>query len=254
MKQIIRSTILNNDEVTQGFSTKDWGPLRPKGDWSDDGKYSDEVIERNKLFFDSLAIDYDDTVGLNQTHSDIVHVVGAPNKGERIRSNSIPLEGDAMITQESCAPLIIRVADCVPVFFYDPVAKVIGVAHSGWVGTYAEICKKTINAMIDNFGIDTKNLRAYIGPCIAGRNYNVDVNRTDRKEANEYFVSMRGANIVDNMYYIDLREVVRNQLINAGVSETNIEVSSLCTFEQENLYSSRRRDMPSNNIGVIMLK
>jgi len=253
MKETIHSKILNNEQILQAFSTSDWGPLRPKLVWKEE-HYDNTTIECNKAFFQQFDINYTDTVALNQSHSDRVLVVNESDKGAGVVNRTAGLDGDALVTNISQVPLLIMVADCVPVFFHDPIKKVIGVAHSGWMGTFAEIAKKTIVTMKNSFQTDSRDIQVYIGPCIAGRNYNVSAERENRKEANEYFKKMGGAEIKDNEYYIDLRSVIRKQLIELGVKDSNIETSNLCTFEQENLYSHRGKNMPSNNIGVIMLK
>jgi len=239
MKETIHSKILNNEQILQAFSTSDWGPLRPKLVWKE-AHYDNTTIECNKAFFQQFDINYTDTVALNQSHSDRVLVVNESDKGAGVVNRTAGLDGDALVTNISQVPLLIMVADWV--------------AHSGWMGTFAEIAKKTIVTMKNSFQTDSRDIQVYIGPCIAGRNYNVSAERENRKEANEYFKKMGGAEIKDNEYYIDLRSVIRKQPIELGVKDSNIETSNLCTFEQENLYSHRGKNMPSNNIGVIMLK
>ncbi len=56
-------------------------------------------------------------------------------------------EADAFITNEPGLPIAIRTADCVPVFIYDPVKRVIALAHAGWKGTHKHIAAKTVKTL-----------------------------------------------------------------------------------------------------------
>ena len=81
---------------------------------------------------------------------------------------------DALVTRLIQVPLIIRVADCGPVYLYDPEHQSIGLAHSGRKGTEANIVGKTILAMKEHFGSQPENLIVQLGPCIRPPHYPVD--------------------------------------------------------------------------------
>jgi copper oxidase (laccase) domain-containing protein len=83
-------------------------------------------------------------------------------------------DADALVTQLPGVTLAIRVADCGPVYFYDPVAKAIGLAHSGKKGTALNIAGATISAMQREFSSDPRNLIAVLGPCIRPPYYEED--------------------------------------------------------------------------------
>src|SRR5579862_3299158 len=79
---------------------------------------------------------------------------------------------DGMVTAVPGIALGILAADCAPVLFADPVARVIGAAHGGWRGALAGIMEKTVEAMAE-LGARPDHIRAAIGPCIAQQSYEV---------------------------------------------------------------------------------
>lgn len=81
---------------------------------------------------------------------------------------------DALVTNQAGLLLGIYVADCAAVYFVDPVARAIGLAHSGRKGTEGQISRVTIAAMQENFGTNPGDLIAVISPCIRPPHYEVD--------------------------------------------------------------------------------
>ena len=84
-----------------------------------------------------------------------------------------PPEADGLITRRSGLALTMRYADCVPLLFFDPVQRAIGIAHAGWPGTLAGIGPATVRAMQQTFGCDPSNIAAGIGPSIGPCCYEV---------------------------------------------------------------------------------
>lgn len=86
-----------------------------------------------------------------------------------------PVPGvDALITSQTQIALVIQVADCGPVYFYDPRQRAIGLAHSGRRGTEVNVAGATIRAMHKHLGSDPANLVVFLGPCIRPPHYEVD--------------------------------------------------------------------------------
>ncbi|MCE0498430.1 MAG: polyphenol oxidase family protein [Methylacidiphilales bacterium] len=108
-----------------------------------------------------------DAVEAEQIHGGKVQAVYTPC-GIRVP------EVDALTTSVQRMPLIVRVADCGPVYFYDPVQKVIGLAHSGRRGTEANIAARTIACLRDTYGSRPEDLIVQLGPCIRPPHYEVD--------------------------------------------------------------------------------
>ncbi len=152
-------------------------------------------------------------------------------------------ETDALITNLPGQYLCVLVADCVPVIIYDPVVKTIAAIHAGWRGTVDGIVNNTILQMEKSYGCNLKNMLAAIGPSISAKNYEVGPEVIDK--AKKYFNNVTG--IVDAINnsghgYLDLWEANRRQLVGAGVQPSNIEVSGICTYENNQTFYSARKE------------
>jgi copper oxidase (laccase) domain-containing protein len=103
-----------------------------------------------------------------QTHGAGVAVVNRDSKGKVIPAV------DALIAREKNLSLVIRVADCGPVWIHCGKTGAIGLVHSGRKGTEAGVVCATIRRMREEFGSDPKEMLAFLGPCIRPPYYDVD--------------------------------------------------------------------------------
>jgi YfiH family protein len=102
---------------------------------------------------------------MRQLHSDRIHRLGAapPQK----------LEGDALMTDVPGLLLVIRTADCLPVFLVDPKRRAAAAVHCGWRGTEKRILEKAVRAMRGAYGSEPGDMLAALGPCIGASCYEV---------------------------------------------------------------------------------
>jgi hypothetical protein len=139
---------------------------------------------------------------------------------------------DGLVTNQRGVALFATFADCYPIVLWDPVKRVVGLAHSGWRGAVAGVAKAAVNAMHDEYGSDPQNIRAGIGPGICGRCYEVGAD----------VASQFGSSFVrpgeGDRFLLDLAAANRAQLEVAGVSD--VHVLALCTKETDFLPSHRR--------------
>jgi polyphenol oxidase len=166
-------------------------------------------------------------------------------------------KADALITRHCGVALAMSSADCVPLMFYDPVERVLGLAHAGWRGTARGIAAITVDAMVEQFGSRPNDIRVGIGPSIGPCCYEVseevrcyfmgqqefDTNPTDaryRKLIRESAVfPIKHIQGRDSLR-LDLWETNRNQLLMAGVLPRHIELSEICTScRKEHFFSHR---------------
>lgn len=126
----------------------------------------DDVVAHLEQALSELGIGPEQIIIGEQTHGTLVAKVDSPN------SQPVP-EVDALVTNQPGLALVVRVADCGPVFFHDPVKQAIGVAHSGRKGTEGNITAETVHAMTQHFGSDPADLRVQLGPCIRPPHYEV---------------------------------------------------------------------------------
>ncbi|MCO5247651.1 MAG: peptidoglycan editing factor PgeF [Chitinophagales bacterium] len=144
---------------------------------------------------------------------------------------------DAFITHKKDLFLTIGIADCTPILIYDSLNKVIGAAHAGWRGTVAKIGQKTINAMQSSFGTQAENCYVFIGTCIDQKHFEVgeEVAEYFDKKCIKYYSHTEKP-------HIDLKEANKQQLIEIGVPENQIETSPFSTVEDNDKYFSYRNE------------
>jgi len=191
------------------------------------------VVENRRRVADALAPDVR-LVSLSQIHSPIVHTLPVPGT-----ENGQRLEGDAMVTATPGIGLGILTADCAPVLFADPSARVIGAAHAGWKGAAGGVLEATLEAM-EKLGASRGRISATIGPCISQQNYEVGFDFRDRfleqgLRMRRFFVPSDK----EGHYRFDLPGYVAHRLTQAGTG--GIENLAVCTYPAENGFFSFRR-------------
>lgn len=179
---------------------------------------------------DAMGVDLAHLLGVNQVHSADVVAVDGPLA---LRPNA-----DAMVTATEGVCLSILTADCQPVLFADPVARVIGAAHAGWRGAVEGILGNTVDAMV-HLGATRENISAVIGPCISQRAYEVGP---------EFFYTFTAENADNSRFFsngsgdrmlFDLPAYGLHCLREAGVGHA--EWIGHCTYaDPERFYSFRR--------------
>lgn len=124
------------------------------------------VMENRRRIADWLGADAEKLSGCHQVHSADVVTIDAP----------IPLDerpkADGLVTATPGLPIAVLTADCAPVLFADPHARIVGAAHAGWKGALTGVMENTIDAMIA-LGAERSAIRAVVGPTISQANYEV---------------------------------------------------------------------------------
>lgn len=248
------------DLVTHAFSGR-------KGGFSQ-GKYStlnlsaftkdkaEAVLENKRKFCLRLGITPESIVSAKQVHGDgLYHVtLSDRGRGAYLPDTAIPAV-DALITKEKGVALLACFADCVPVFFLDPVQKVIALAHAGWRGTVAKIAAKTAQTLHEGYGTKYQNLLVGIGPSIGPCHYQVAEPVIAKVE--EVFPQWEKILLAPRekgFAYLNLWEANRRQLLDLGIPEANVTVAGLCTYCHQDKFFSHRAGMLGRQAGVIMLK
>jgi YfiH family protein len=212
--------------LIHGFSSRKFGNMKVKKT-SKENKNLDKFLKIFNIKKESLVL-------MEQVHGNKIKVVNKDDKGKII------LGIDGMITDKKGIVLGVKTADCLPILFYDPEGKIIGVAHGGWKGVLKKIFQKVIDLMI-KMGSAPSNILVGIGPHIGGCCYLVDEQRV------EQFVKEFGS--LPSMVYtdkkglhLDLAVPTLNQLVQSGVPKENIFDSLACTSCQNQEFFSYRRD------------
>lgn len=192
----------------------------------------------------------------HQTHSSNIACIEDPDMDPAMLENI-----DALTTNLPGLAIGVRTADCIPVLLYDPAARAVGAAHSGWRGTVNRIAGKTVIEMKHRFGSNPADIRAAIGPGIGLDSFQVgeDV-ATAFKQAGfpmEKIWSFRGPREEGSMsggHHLDLKECIRITLEECGLDPANILISEVDTFTDNGFYSARREGIRcGRNINAIKL-
>ena len=216
--------------VKQGFSTKLGGVS--KGDCATmnisttRGDDPEAVNENRRRLAAAIGVEESKMVYTNQTHTTNVVVVDETNYGK-----TMP-ETDGMITNVPGLCLVTFYADCVPLYFVDPVKRVIGLSHSGWRGTVHKMAIATVRKMQETFGCDPVDIRSVVGPSICQECYEVsedviDEFRANYKETDWDSLFYRKEN---GKYQLDLWRANEINLLDAGVKAEHMAVTNVCTL------------------------
>ncbi len=210
------------------------------------GDDPDLVRENYILFGKAIGVPAGTMVTSQQTHTVNLRYCTEEDCGKGAVRERDYTDVDGLYTDRKRLPLVISFADCVPVFIYDPVKRVIAAVHSGWRGTVGNIVSEVIGRLHSQYGTDPADLKALIGPSICADCYEVD--EPVRTRFAETYTAEELERIIlppadpesFGHYQLDLWEANRINLLNAGVRDDQITVTNLCTCCNPDLIFSHR--------------
>ena len=213
------------------------------------------ILKNYMILADAIGISADQFVRTQQTHTSNIRIVTADDAGKGVTRDRDYRDIDGLVTAERGIAIVTTHADCNSVFFFDPVKQVIGLAHSGWRGTLKSISKEMINIMINEFGSAPGDILAGTGPALCKDCFEVD---SDVAEAfliadpdNVRFIEERSPK-----YHIDLKAIIRRDLMSCGLKGENIMDMGLCTKCHKDDFFSHRGHKGKRGLmaAVMMLK
>ncbi len=193
------------------------------------GDSEDNVRRNYQAFTSAIGVTFNKLARTRQIHQDQIGVVTSPG---------IYRGNDALITDREDVYLAISAADCIPLFLYDPVKRVCGAVHSGWRGTEKEISKKTVQEIVDLFGVNPGDIKAVIGPSIGVCCYEVDEDIAQRFDPRFVDRSSGTSTANGEKPHLNLQEANFSQLKSLGVKD--VEIVHCCTKCNQDLYYSYR--------------
>lgn len=216
------------NRLRYGLSEKEDGfmNVRPSGNQ----EYDLAAKENRQRFFKRHNIDGKIFIP-RLVHSGNVMVVNEENYKERLKA-------DGFVTDLSNLFLVITVADCFPMYFYDPIKQVIGIAHGGWKGIVKNITKNVISNFVESFHSNPQDILLTIGPGLQKCHFTVGDDVIDRFKNCKEFIESKG-----DKYAVDLVGIITNQARQEGI--TSIETSNDCTYCSADKYFSYRREKTS---------
>ena len=245
--------------VQHGFTTRAGGVSG--GEWSSlnlsftRGDDEAAVKENFRRVAEAFGVKPGQIVCSMQTHTTNVRRVSAQDGGAGVTRPLPWADVDGLITDEPGILLGTFYADCVPLYFVDPVHRAIGLSHSGWRGTVSRMGAVTLAAMADAFGSCPQEVLCAIGPSICQSCYEVsgDV-------AEQFSAAFPGAgaellyHTTGDKYQLNLWEANRRVLLDAGVLPEHLQITDICTCcNPHNLFSHRYTGGRRGNLGAFLM-
>ncbi|WP_300571198.1 peptidoglycan editing factor PgeF [uncultured Acetatifactor sp.] len=199
----------------------------------------ENVLENYRRIAGVLDCRVEDMVASHQTHTTNIRRMTSADKGKGILRPRDYADVDGMVTDEPGLVLNTFYADCVPLYFVDPVHRAVGLAHSGWRGTAGRMGARMVEAMGERFGSRPEEIYAAVGPSICRDCYEVS------GDVAEQFIRMLGEAVAipgrePGKYQLDLW--LANELIlrQAGLLPAHIAVTDICTCHNSGYLFSHR--------------
>ncbi|HLS20132.1 MAG TPA: peptidoglycan editing factor PgeF [Bacillota bacterium] len=201
---------------------------------------SSRVIANREILAKQLTIPLQHWVSGSQVHGSEIKIVTENDRGLGATNMSTSIQGvDGLITRAKDVLCTAFFADCVPLYFFDPKSKYIGIAHAGWRGTVLGIGQRMVETF-QSLGVLKENLLVSIGPCISGEKYEVD--ETVIKEIPKQFLKSVTKQKQNKKYLLDLKRLNSEILLHSGILRHNISITNYCTHQNDDLFFSYRRD------------
>ena len=219
------------------------------------GDKEETVRENYNRISAALGFSPEDIVTSDQTHTANVRVITAEDRGNGITKPRPYTDVDGMITNVPGLVLATFYADCVPLYFADPVHKAVGLSHSGWRGTAAGIGAVTVKELQKHYGTRPEDIYAAVGPSICQDCYEVseDVILEFQKTFSRELWKDIFYRKENGKYQLNLWEANRQILLGAGILPEHISMPNLCTCcNPEFLYSHRASQGKRGNLGAFL--
>lgn len=214
------------------------------------GDNPDVVIANRAKLAESVGFSFDAWTCGEQVHDTRVGVVSAEHRGRGRKDRSSSFEDtDGLITNVPGVLLTSFYADCVPLYFFDPVHHAVGLAHAGWKGTVQQIALQMVMRMQEEYGSRPDEIRTAIGPSIGECCYEVDEHVMSRVRSivpehsqRELEAKVASASVNPGKSMLNLKELNRIIMIKAGILPSRIECTTWCTSCSTDLFFSYRKE------------
>ncbi|WP_340025135.1 peptidoglycan editing factor PgeF [Paenibacillus sp. FSL K6-1096] len=218
------------------------------------GDDPEDVLSNRRLLAASLGFRLEDWTCGEQTHGIDIAVITEQDRGRGSLDRTSAFQAtDGLLTSVPGVLLTSFYADCVPLFFYDPVHQAVGLAHAGWKGTVAGIAAAMVQKMEQVYGTRPEEIRAAIGPSIGECCYEVDDYVMDHVRRMETELKLPGTEAGaqelysrsakdSSKYMLNLKEMNQRIMIKAGILPIHIECTTWCTSCNSDQFFSYRKE------------
>ena len=205
------------------------------------GDKEEAVLENYRRLGEAMGVSPQDFVCTDQTHTTNVIRVGKKDCGNGVTKPRPYTDVDGLVTNEPGVVLSTFFADCVPLYFVDPVHRAIGMSHSGWRGTVGRMGARTLEKMQEEFGTQAKDVFAAVGPSICQECY--EVSRDVAEEFQKEFKGHESEILIDkgkDKFLLDLWKCNEIVMLEAGIVKEHLTVTNICTCCNPTLLFSHR--------------
>ncbi|MCC6146494.1 MAG: peptidoglycan editing factor PgeF [Anaerolineaceae bacterium] len=226
-----------------GVSPQPWASLNLGGTLGDS---RENVVENRRRIFEVVGRPVPSLFDVWQIHGKNVVCTDMP------RALDTPHQkADAILTDRLEITLLMRFADCVPIFLYDPVRKVIGIVHAGWQGTVQKIGQEAVEIMQNKYKSSPNDIHAGIGPSIGPDHYEIGEDVVEKVQTSFGIDTNQIVLESDRKIFMDLWKA--NQLVLKQAGVKNIEVSHVCTAcHPQDWYSHRQELGKTGRFGAVL--
>ncbi|MBQ8278386.1 MAG: peptidoglycan editing factor PgeF [Roseburia sp.] len=219
------------------------------------GDKEEAVLENYRRISLALGTEIGQFVCTDQTHTTNVRKVTKADAGKGVVRSKDYTDVDGLITNEPGLVLSTFYADCVPLYFVDPVHKAIGLSHSGWRGTVNKMGQVTIEAMQKEYGSRPEDLYCAIGPSICQDCY--EVSRDVAEEFQKAFPGHEEKILwqkSEEKFQLDLWKANEIVMLEAGILSEHLAVTNICTCcNHEELFSHRASKGKRGNLAAFLM-
>ena len=226
-----------------GLSPEPWKSLNLGGTVGDE---IERVRGNRFLSFEALGCRPDSIFDVWQVHSADAVCADTPRNFDEPYQKA-----DIILTDKPEVTLFMRFADCVPILVHDPVKRVVGIAHAGWLGTVRDVAKATVETMVERYDSRPADVIACIGPSIGPDHYEVggdvisQVEQTFGADAS-LVLPQHGSRT-----HFDLWKANQYLLERAGVRQ--IELAGICTAcHTDDWFSHRAEKGKTGRFGALI--
>lgn len=185
-----------------------------------------DVLKNRERLYSELGLEPSNVAWATQVHSSCVACVSTGGRVEEV---------DALVSATPGVTVAIQVADCAAVLLADPISGVIGAAHAGWRGAVEGVVSSTLTEMV-RLGAVPERMSAWVSPCISSKRFEVG------PEVAERFPDSLKRSGAGDRWFVDLKGLVRMQLLTAELLESNLEIHPGCTIRDVETWYSWRRE------------
>ena len=213
------------------------------------------VRENYRRIAAALGTDAKQFVCSDQTHTTNVRRVTKADAGKGVVIPKDYTDVDGLITNEPGIVLSTFYADCVPLYFVDPVHRAIGLSHSGWRGTVNKMGQVTIEAMKREFGSRAADLYCAIGPSICQDCYEISRDVAEEfmkafpKHVNDILIQKS-----EEKFQLDLWKANEIVMLESGILPEHLAVTNICTCcNPTELFSHRASKGKRGNLAAFLM-